>query len=430
MDLLDINLLLDRKKEEELFINTLDNFEINKRKLQTIRGIYIYGAPGSGKTQFVRKILKKLNYDVIYYDAGDIRNKSVIQTITKHNIAEQSVLGMFSKKKEKKRMAIVMDEIDGMNSGDKGGINTLTKLIRPKKTIKQKKEAIAMNPIICIANYHVDKKIKEIKKVCICIELKIPTDKQLFKITNHIMPKLEQYIKNDIISFVQGDLRKLDSTFAIYKDQEDILKNKIIQNMFQLKIYNEDTKDIIKNLLENKYNIDDHYSVMNDTDRTSVGLLFHENIIDTLDDADSKERIDFYIKFLNNICIADYIDRITFQKQIWSFNEMSSIIKTLGNNNIFHNGDFKKKEIKDVRFTKVLTKYSTEYNNMLFLNELCQKLLMDKKDIIGFFITIREEHSMNYIYDMFDNENYEMNKLDINRIYRFIDRYIDIGNNV
>jgi len=430
MDLLDINLLLDRKKEEELFINTLDNFEINKRKLQTIRGIYIYGAPGSGKTQFVRKILKKLNYDVIYYDAGDIRNKSVIQTITKHNIAEQSVLCMFLKKKEKKRMAIVMDEIDGMNSGDKGGINTLTKLIRPKKTIKQKKEAIAMNPIICIANYHVDKKIKEIKKVCICIELKIPTDKQLFKITNHIMPKLEQYIKNDIISFVQGDLRKLDSTFAIYKDQEDILKNKIIQNMFQLKIYNEDTKDIIKNLLENKYNIDDHYSVMNDTDRTSVGLLFHENIIDTLDDADSKERIDFYIKFLNNICIADYIDRITFQKQIWSFNEMSSIIKTLGNNNIFHNGDFKKKEIKDVRFTKVLTKYSTEYNNMLFLNELCQKLLMDKKDIIGFFITIREEHSMNYIYDMFDNENYEMNKLDINRIYRFIDRYIDIGNNV
>jgi SpoVK/Ycf46/Vps4 family AAA+-type ATPase len=429
MDLIDINFLLDRKKEEELFINTLNNFEKNKRKLQTIRGIYVYGSPGSGKTQFVRKILKKMNYDVIYYDAGDVRNKSVIQTITKHNIAEQSVLGMFTKKK-KKRLAIVMDEIDGMNSGDKGGINTLTKLIRPKKTSKQKKEAIAMNPIICIANHHVDKKIKEIKKVCICIELKIPTDKQILSITNNIMPNLEKYIKNDIIQFVQGDIRKLDSTFEIYKNHEDILKNKIIQNMFQLKIYNEDTKDIIKNLLENKYNIDQHYSVMNDTDRTSVGLLFHENIIDTLDHADNKERIDFYIKFLNNICIADYIDRITFQKQIWSFNEMSSIIKTLGNNNIFHNSDFQKKKINNIRFTKVLTKYSTEYNNMLFLNELSQKLLMDKKDILGFFITIREEYTMNYIYDMFNNENYEMNKLDINRIYRFIDRYINIGNNI
>lgn len=101
MDFIDINFLLDRKKEEELFINTLNNFEKNKRKLQTIRGIYVYGSPGSGKTQFVKKILKKMNYDVIYYDAGDVRNKSVIQTITKHNIAEQSVLGMFTKKKKK-----------------------------------------------------------------------------------------------------------------------------------------------------------------------------------------------------------------------------------------------------------------------------------------------------------------------------------------
>jgi len=33
-----------------------------------------------------------------------------------------------------------MDEIDGMNNGDKGGINALIKLIRPKKTKKQKQD--------------------------------------------------------------------------------------------------------------------------------------------------------------------------------------------------------------------------------------------------------------------------------------------------
>ena len=37
-----------------------------------------------------------------------------------------------------------MDEIDGMNNGDKGGINSLIKLIRPKKTNKQKKEQMTM----------------------------------------------------------------------------------------------------------------------------------------------------------------------------------------------------------------------------------------------------------------------------------------------
>ena len=65
-----------------------------------------------------------------------------------------------------------MDEIDGMNNGDKGGINSLIKLIRPKKTKKQKTEEITNNIIICISNYQVDKKIKELIKICHSFELK------------------------------------------------------------------------------------------------------------------------------------------------------------------------------------------------------------------------------------------------------------------
>ena len=64
---------------------------------------------------------------MIMYDAGDIRNKSIIDTITKHNMSDQNILSMFYGKTQK--IAIVMDEIDGMNSGDKGGINSLIKLI-------------------------------------------------------------------------------------------------------------------------------------------------------------------------------------------------------------------------------------------------------------------------------------------------------------
>ena len=83
-------------------------------------------------------ILKELNFDVIRYDAGDIRNKSIIDTITTHNMSDKNVMSMFHKKIRK--IAIVMDEIDGMNNGDKGGINNLIKLIRPKKTKKQRLE--------------------------------------------------------------------------------------------------------------------------------------------------------------------------------------------------------------------------------------------------------------------------------------------------
>ena len=56
-----------------------------------------------------------------------------------------------------------------MNNGDKGGINTLIKLIRPKKTKKQKLEDYTLCPIICIGSYHIDKKIRELMKVCLLL---------------------------------------------------------------------------------------------------------------------------------------------------------------------------------------------------------------------------------------------------------------------
>ena len=97
----------------------------NQNNITTKKGIYIYGEPGSGKTTFVTNILKDLNYDIVKYDAGDIRNKAVIDAITEHNMSDINIMSLFNKKP--KRIVIIMDEIDGMNNGDKGGINALIK---------------------------------------------------------------------------------------------------------------------------------------------------------------------------------------------------------------------------------------------------------------------------------------------------------------
>jgi hypothetical protein len=425
MDQLNLNLLLDREDNEKKLIDCLNNFETNKKNVLTKRGMYVYGSPGTGKTIFVEKILRKLNYDIIKYDAGDVRNKTIIDQITKQNQSDKNVLSLFLG--TSKKIAIIMDEIDGMNSGDKGGINTLIKLIRPKKTKKQKKEDTTMIPIICIGNYHIDKKIKEMIKICETVELKTPTDKQIKTMVSILMPNLEEELKQKIGIFIQGDLRKLKSTHDIYKNQESILKNQLIQNMFQKKNYNEDVKDIIKKLLNDEFTISQHTELMNETDRTSVGLLFHENIIDVLEQIPKKDSIPFYNKLLKNVCFADYIDRITFQKQIWTFNEMSSLIKTFYNNHLYHKeyGSLNLKfNPQDVRFTKVLTKYSTEYNNSLFIQNLCKQLNMDIKDMFSYFCHLKSNFDLEEIIELFENNNYEINKLDINRIYRFLDTII------
>ena len=422
MEELDINKILSREDKATNIKDILRDFELNKNNILFKKGIYVYGDPGTGKTEFVTHILKELNYDIIKYDAGDIRNTSVIEDITKHNMSDKNIMSLFNKKV--KKIAIIMDEIDGMNNGDKGGINTLIKLIRPKKTKKQKLEEVTMNPIICIGNYRVDKKIKELMKVCNTIELKTPTPTQIFDIINLILPNIENDIKNKINDYVQGDLKKLNSIYTLYKNKPEIFKTNIIENIFQIKSYSDDTKKITNKLINNYSTINDHNNIMNETDRTSVGLLWHENIIDVIDKFDKKQSIPFYIKQLDNICFADYIDRITFQKQIWQFNEMSSLIKTFKNNKLYHEYFDKKQKYNptEVRFTKVLTKYSTEFNNSTFIQSLCQKLGMDKKDLFGFFIELKNNTDDNEIVNLL--ENYDISKLDINRIYRYIEKYI------
>jgi DNA polymerase III delta prime subunit len=421
METLNLNKLLNREDDANKMRDILNTFQLTKHDLTSKKGIYIYGDPGSGKTTFVTNILNEIGYDIIKYDAGDIRNKSIIDTITKHNMSDKNVMSLFHKKI--KHLAIIMDEIDGMNNGDKGGINSLIKIIRPKKTKKQKMEEITHNPIICIGNYHIDKKIKELMKVCHVIEIKSPTKIQMTNIINQIMPSLDEVIKNNIVHFIQGDLRKLSTIYEIYKNKQNVLNNNIIQNLFLMKSYNDDTRNITKKLINNPYSIEEHLTIMNESDRTIVGLLWHENIIDVIGKVKKEESIPFYSKILDNMCFADYIDRITFQKQIWQLNEMSSLIKTFKNNKIYHEY-FKKKQKfnpQEVRFTKVLTKYSTEFNNSVFIQTLCQELGMDKKDMFALFLHLKSKYDDTQIAMLF--ENYEITKLDINRIYRYIDKF-------
>jgi hypothetical protein len=47
---------------------------------------------------------------------------------------------------------------------------------------------------------------------------------------------------------------------------------------------------------------------------------------------------------------------------------------------------------------------------------------MDKKDLFGFFEDIKNKYDDNHILSLF--ENYEISKLDINRIYRYIEKYV------
>lgn len=425
-----LNTFLDRTHLEKKLKDDLLYLEKNKDDITNTRGFYIYGDAGIGKTTFVKNVLKDLNYDVICYDSSDTRNKSIVEKIAKNTMSDRNVVSMFHKKPQK--IAIIIDEVDGMNSGDKATITSLIKLIRGKKTKRQKEEDTTMTPVLCIGNRHVDKKIGELMKACICLELKKPTQKQTQRIIEAYFPNIQPDIQNAIIKYVDGDIRKILSMKMLYTKSVALEKN-MIENIFQNKTLNEDAKETTKNILNNHIPYDKHNISINETDRTSVALLYHENIIDILQNLPHENSIPFYLDVLNTYTYSDYIDRITFQKQIWVFNELTSQMKIFHNNHKLHTfftdlsgtqyKKWREKFIKkDVRFTKILTKYSTEYNNMLFIQNIARALSMDKKDVLSYFVYLRDEFcdESKIVSHL---EHYDISKLEVHRMYRFIDRY-------
>ena len=467
------NEILGRTEIANQIADFLTRFQEIRQDVEQKKGVYIYGASGIGKTQFVLSIIRKMGYDPILYDAGDIRNKTFMDSIASQYLSTNNVLQLF--RKQPKQIAIIMDEIDGMNRNDQGGLSALSKLIRHKKMKKHKKENTSAHPIFCISNYYTDKKIRDLMKVCHTFELKEPTDEQMETLLLRLCPpQYQSYITSDyrinIIQYTKNDIRKLSQLcnylFSSFPKQTTItetqsqISNKIPPPSFQIlqnKLYNDDVKEITHQLLTKPYHFDEHNIIMNDTDRTIIALLYHENIVDSMEQISPQKSFPFYLQLLDNLCFSDYMYRITFQSQIWQFNEMCYLLKIMYNNYLFHNWktnittpitpslshSITEIQKKDIRFTKILTKYSTEYGNMVFLYFLCEEMGMEKKDVIAFFQEMRlffkqppgttktsggtkgiefdTPHVITEMEKIFQH-GHNIDRLEIRRMYRFLNQ--------
>ena len=372
----------------------IDNFENKSIK----HGIYIYGNNGIGKTTEIKELLKD-KYDCIWYSAMDKITKQTIENFTNNNIANNSIMTSFNR--ITKKNVIIIDDIENIHYNDKNILTLLVKLIRPKKTKKQLVESYSLNPILFIANKIKDKKINELMGVTINIEMKDKSSEFCRKVILSKFPLIDKPTETNLLNLCNNNLSKLNEILNLYK-------NEIIIFDTLDYISNNTTKDITRNILLNDWNSQDFNNIISEGDRTIISLLYHENSSIIIDNLPNPIKILLYSRIISNICICDYIDRFIFQKQIWELNELSNLIKIFYNNLLLRN-HLHVKDIKEIKFTKVLTKYSSEYNNYIFLVKLCKLLSCNKKDI---FIIINENNKLfnrvNKLYhdsSMFESDN-------------------------
>ena len=79
---------------------------------------------------------------MVELNASDARSKKALQTCAEDLVGNTSIADFAAGGKGgTKRMALIMDEVDGMSSGDRGGMQELIALIRRTKM-----------PVVCICN--------------------------------------------------------------------------------------------------------------------------------------------------------------------------------------------------------------------------------------------------------------------------------------
>eukprot|EP00931_Biecheleriopsis_adriatica_P086646 TRINITY_DN61268_c0_g1_i1.p1 TRINITY_DN61268_c0_g1~~TRINITY_DN61268_c0_g1_i1.p1 ORF type:complete len:877 (+),score=205.35 TRINITY_DN61268_c0_g1_i1:136-2631(+) len=128
------------------------------------RAALVSGPPGIGKTTTCRLVAQMQGgYEVLEYNASDARSQKVIQEMA-DGIADNTTISFGgTTQKATRRAVIIMDEVDGMGAGDRGGNAALIKMI--KKT---------RNPIICICNDQHGQKVRSLAASCYDLKFSRP----------------------------------------------------------------------------------------------------------------------------------------------------------------------------------------------------------------------------------------------------------------
>uniref|UniRef100_A0A7S2SF18 Replication factor C subunit 1 n=1 Tax=Mucochytrium quahogii TaxID=96639 RepID=A0A7S2SF18_9STRA len=162
------------------------------------------GPPGIGKSSAAGIVSRAAGYDVMELNASDARSKKIISRVL------GDALNCKSLSQSSEKRLVIMDEVDGMSSDDRGGMQELIKLMKKTKV-----------PIICICNDRQKSSVRTLAGHCYDLKFIRPTSSVIVRKASIIAEKegmrLEPNALNILVASAQNDVRQVLGTLQMWK---------------------------------------------------------------------------------------------------------------------------------------------------------------------------------------------------------------------
>ncbi|KAK6457112.1 replication factor RFC1 C terminal domain-containing protein [Scheffersomyces xylosifermentans] len=187
------------------------------------RACLISGPPGIGKTSAAHLVAKNLGFDILEKNASDVRSKSLLNANLKSVLTNTSVVGFFKHRDENvehtkndRKFCLIMDEVDGMSSGDHGGAGALSAFCR-----------VTNMPMILICNDKSLPKMRTFDKVTYALPFRRPSEMEvksrLMSIAHREKIKLDANVIGQLVQATGNDIRQMINLLStVSKTQKSI----------------------------------------------------------------------------------------------------------------------------------------------------------------------------------------------------------------
>ena len=310
--------------------------------------VLLLGPPGIGKTTLALRVFRLAGLRPIEFNASHTRSgtsfrKTILPLLREGGIVQMMESGV------KGGIGVLLDEIDGLSNGERGGLSELHSYLKLPEAKKGR-------PLILISNSIDTRTLQQIAKVCLTFEIQ-PVKPE----------RLKKWLNTDIPENYNGDLRSLQRQIAGLEIPQDLIE--IPEGIMPIAcwtLWGEWDPQLSFDIENNEGNL--------------ASLICLENIPERIETAlgNTEEAWKMYLSLFNAYKVSDQGDFWAFFYQCWTILPISLRLKLkIMSLRLLQEAPLKEGtpivESKDFRYTPVLTKQSAMFNAWKLICEVAEK---------------------------------------------------------